>query len=672
MKPLAHGQLQRKLQQQHFIGLSLLLLLSLFFRPTAGFASVDDDSTRVLGYIQEAYRLNRTNLDSAFEVIDWAIDSVEAIGNEPLLIRAINVKGILYDIAGNDSAALANYQVANAKAKANADLKMQASIGNNIGLIHWNRGEYLLAIEEYEKSLALFREIEYLPGQANNLNNISLIYAEEKRFDEAIEVLRQSYDLRVQLNDGYGLSAALSNLGFYYSEIDALDSSLYYSRLALIAKDTVGDLRGKAVVYGNLGNAYSKRDDRDSAIWAFSEAVAIDRELGDSVRMVQHLNPLAWQLHLRGDADDAYRYMKECADMAATMGAASEQWEVFYRLGELATEQEDWPTAAMGYERAFSLYNRLRNDEREEQILEFQERFRTAEAQLALAQEQQARTKAELEVQRTNIQLLALGGVLLLMVIAAALLLRGVRRRQRQQQAEQIVKEQLMESGFQKQLTDQRKGISQDLHDNVGSQLSFLSSALQNLSFALQMKEQPGTEVAGRLEEMASVAKESVDDLRSTVWAMNRESLTTREIVTRLEQNIRRLPEGLGGVDVKFQHEGEEHILPQAVGLAIYRMTQEALNNALKYSEAEEILVNVGVSPSAKGVAGQDVSPSTKGDSVAVAVAVIDNGVGFDESTAVKGSGLEGMERRAARHGIQLSLNSEAGKGTHVKMIWNE
>ena len=93
MKPLAQNQLQRKLQQQNVLGLSLLLLLSLFFRPTAGFATSDDDSTRVLGYIQEAYRLNRTDLDSAFRLIDDAIDSVKAIDNEPLLIGPSTLKG---------------------------------------------------------------------------------------------------------------------------------------------------------------------------------------------------------------------------------------------------------------------------------------------------------------------------------------------------------------------------------------------------------------------------------------------------------------------------------------------------------------------------------------------------------------------------------------------------
>ena len=374
-----------------------------------------------------------------------------------MLIRAINVKGILYDITGNDSAALANYQLANAKAK--ADIKMQASIGNNIGLIHWNRGDYHLAIEEYEKSLALFREIDYLPGQANNLNNISLIYAEETRFEEAIEVLRQSYALRLQLNDGYGLSAALSNLSFYFAEVDKLDSSLYYSKLALTAKDTVGDERGKAIVYGNLGNAYQKRDDRDSAIWAFSEAVAIDRELGDSIRLIQHLNPLAWQYHLLGEDDRAYPLMKEAAKIAEERGAASEQREVFYRLGDLAAARSDHETAARAYERAFSLYNSLRNQEREEQVLAFQERFQTAEAKLALAEEQQARTRAELEVQRTNNQLLALGAVLLLMVAAAVLALRGVRRRHRQQQAELVVKEQLMKAVFSSSCTTSKKGL---------------------------------------------------------------------------------------------------------------------------------------------------------------------------------------------------------------------
>ena len=176
------------------------------------------------------------------------------------------------------------------------------------------------------------------------------------------------------------------------------------------------------------------------------------------------------------------------------------------------------------------------------------------------------------------------------------------------------------------------------------------------------MREQPGAEVAGRLEEMATVAKESVDDLRSTVCAMNRESLTTQEIMTRLEQNVRRLPEGLGSTDVKFDHTGEERILPQAVGLALYCMSQEALNNALKYAKAKEIRISVGVSP----------TPKDDANAPAVSVIVRDNGVGFDPEQVVLGSGLEGMCRRAERHGIKYSLHSTSGTGTEVQMKWYE
>ncbi|QTN38673.1 tetratricopeptide repeat protein [Cryomorphaceae bacterium] len=621
--------------------------------PTGRCATSEEDSIRVLGYIQQAYRMSRTNLDSAFLAIDEALDSVRAIENEPLLIRGINVKGILYDIAGQDSAAMAVYEEAFALADSAGDLKMQASIGNNIGLIHWNRGHYDEAVAAYEASLALFREIEYLPGQANNLNNISLIYAGEFRYEEAIQVLRQSYALRLELADGYGLSAALSNLGFYYAEINQIDSSLYYSRLALMAKDTVGDERGKATVYGNLGNAYQMREDVDSAIWAYRAAVDIDRALEDSVRLIQHLNPLAWQLHLKGQDAEAYRLMKECAAVAERKGAVSEQWEVYYRLGDLATEQGESEVAAPAYERAFNLYNTLRNEEREEQVIEFQERFQTAEAKIALAEEQEARTRAELEVQRRNNLLLLLAASLILGGIGAAAVWRRSRERQRRERAEQEVKEQLMKSGFEQQLTDQRQGISQDLHDNVGSQLSFLSSALQNLSFALQMRDQPGTEVAGRLEEMSAVAQESVDDLRNTVWAMNRDQLNSQELLTRLEQGVRRLPEGLGATRVEFAHEGEARILPQAVGLAIYRMTQEALNNALKYASAQHISVSIAIAEK-------------------ISFRVSDDGSGFDPAAVARGSGLEGMQRRADRHGLSYALESEIGSGTTIEMSYHE
>jgi signal transduction histidine kinase len=91
-------------------------------------------------------------------------------------------------------------------------------------------------------------------------------------------------------------------------------------------------------------------------------------------------------------------------------------------------------------------------------------------------------------------------------------------------------------------------------------------------------------------------------------------------------------------------------ILATAVEEGLYRIAQEALNNALKHACARR------------------VSVSLERGETAVVLEIVDDGIGFDPSTAIAGGGLglDGMIERAAQMGGELLLDSEPGAGTRV------
>jgi signal transduction histidine kinase len=103
------------------------------------------------------------------------------------------------------------------------------------------------------------------------------------------------------------------------------------------------------------------------------------------------------------------------------------------------------------------------------------------------------------------------------------------------------------------------------------------------------------------------------------------------------------------GLAVEFEVEGEA-ILPTSVEEGLYRIAQEALNNALKHAGACKLSVCL------------------KNVDERVILEIIDDGTGFDPSTAVEagGLGLDGMIERAAQMGGELMLDSEPGAGTRV------
>jgi signal transduction histidine kinase len=109
--------------------------------------------------------------------------------------------------------------------------------------------------------------------------------------------------------------------------------------------------------------------------------------------------------------------------------------------------------------------------------------------------------------------------------------------------------------------------------------------------------------------------------------------------------------EGRLGLKTEFRGEGDGHLSPE-VEEGLYRVAQEALNNALKHAYASSVTVYLHQ------------------DERVVTLEIADDGTGFDPIAARQrgGFGLRGMEERAARLGGKLRVQSSPGKGTRVRV----
>jgi two-component system sensor histidine kinase DegS len=105
-------------------------------------------------------------------------------------------------------------------------------------------------------------------------------------------------------------------------------------------------------------------------------------------------------------------------------------------------------------------------------------------------------------------------------------------------------------------------------------------------------------------------------------------------------------------VDVRLEGAGD---LPSEVTIALYRVTQEALNNVIKHAEATSVIVTALIEP--KGVA----------------LHICDDGRGFDpQRTSAEHMGLSIMAERVKAIGGDLQLQSEVGNGTEVVVTWKQ
>ncbi|MBX3238459.1 MAG: hypothetical protein KIT80_06700 [Chitinophagaceae bacterium] len=189
----------------------------------------------------------------------------------------------------------------------------------------------------------------------------------------------------------------------------------------------------------------------------------------------------------------------------------------------------------------------------------------------------------------------------------------------------------------------ERERIAMELHDNVGSQLTYLINKIEDDYPMLADKKE-----AGRL---SGFARRAMQELRETIWALDKKEMMLHD----LEYKIMQLIDRLSNENNRIRYHGtgghsDRVSLKALQTLNIYRIIQEALNNALKYSEAETISVYV----------------DTEGRMLNIKVT--DDGKGFDAKEISRGYGLRNMRKRALEMNATIDVQSEREKGTVISL----
>ncbi len=185
----------------------------------------------------------------------------------------------------------------------------------------------------------------------------------------------------------------------------------------------------------------------------------------------------------------------------------------------------------------------------------------------------------------------------------------------------------------------ERLRISRELHDEVGQALTAVLLGLGLL--AKQAPAPPGADLL-RIQDLA---RSSLEDVRRIALELRPEALDDLGLVNALRGLCSRV-EQQGGLRVQRELAGDLPPCGEEAVLAIYRVAQEALTNALRHSQATQVIVSL-----------------SQADGHVVLV-ISDNGRGLSDRTP-GGSGVVGMRERAMLVGADLPIQSSQGVGDH-------
>ncbi|WP_369695058.1 sensor histidine kinase [Mesoflavibacter zeaxanthinifaciens] len=297
------------------------------------------------------------------------------------------------------------------------------------------------------------------------------------------------------------------------------------------------------------------------------------------------------------------------------------------------------------HERFQALKDSTDNVATQNKIEELQIQFETEKKEKQLAEAKSDILIKEAKIKRKTTLTYYAFGLAFFLGLIGYLVYKQQRLKNKQIIKENELKEALIKIENQNNLQEQRLAISKDLHDNIGSQLTFIISSLDNLKYFDFTKEK----LYNKFDSIGNFTRSTITDLRDTIWAMNKEEITFEDLKTRTTNFIEAAKTSLLGIDFEFNYpkDTDNVKLNSLQGIDVYRIIQEAINNAVKHAKATKIVVNFEI-----------VNNDLK-------ISIIDNGIGFDQSTIEAGNGLSSMKKRANEIDADFEMKS-SDQGTEI------
>ncbi len=206
------------------------------------------------------------------------------------------------------------------------------------------------------------------------------------------------------------------------------------------------------------------------------------------------------------------------------------------------------------------------------------------------------------------------------------------------------LKKQLREVELKQKIQNERERISRDLHDNIGANITYMISSLDHIQYKSHKKNDD--ETAYQADKLSDFARNTMQQLRESIWAINSETITLSEWVEKVNEYMATMLENRDEqYHIKNSIELDCNMHPN-IAINLYRMVQEIVNNALKHAQSKNIFIQIHQEKN-------------------LIIEISDDGIGYDSNEKFEGHyGLKNLHERAKEINASMKTRSAIAKGT--------
>ena len=509
----------------------------------------------------------------------------------------------------------------------------------SMGIVQKNVKDYQGAEESSIKAIALFDAETDMRLVASAYTNLGIVAKDTEQYDRAIDYHQKALGYRRQLKDeGLLEVSSLSNLGVVYmNKGDYQGAIRYYNEGLAYDSVAIKSRRTYARLLDNLAYAKFKLGDTDDLPALFLTPLRIRKDINDRLGMITNYIHLSEYFKSQHEIDSARSYAESAYEVASELKYNRGTLESLVMLTEVAPAE-----AAREYaQRRMFISDSLQRVERNTQDQFARTRYETDTLEI----------EKEAATQRIRLLTLVLLAALIAILISYIFIQRKIGRtrlrfQKEQQNASEEITNLMMEQHVKleegKQFEKHR--ISEELHDGVLARLFGIRLNLDSLN------------LSDHEDDVQSRAKYLVDlkdlgrEIRTISHELNAHTFDSKMLYVDVVEKM--IEEQRGTLDYTFESDSsiDWSAVANPTKAHLYRVIQEGIQNVHKHAQATE--VNVGFKQIEKGIE----------------LELSDNGKGMKTSNTKKGIGLKNMAARVLKINGELSLHSEVGKGTTVRV----
>ncbi|MFT7233560.1 MAG: signal transduction histidine kinase [Cyclobacteriaceae bacterium] len=600
-------------------------------------AKEDSNKVKTLLLMHDKFRLS--DFPKAVDLAGKAYNLSKKIGWNAGIARSANVHGVALSLTGLGDEASEVMSEAVVYARMVGDTATEANCYMTLGNIQYDKSAYSEALVYYFQCLAAYKSINNQAGMSSALIWIGIIYQyAQKDYDMAIATYNDAMKAAKLGNANLNLGYITSNLATIYYEKGQYDSALVYYEKGVVIKKKYNDTRGLANAYNNMANCHYEMANFSESLSLYEESYQTRLSLQDSTGIATSLVNMGKVYEKLGQPNSAEDFIKRGKSIAFRIEFKEVIQQASLLLSQLAESKGDFEVALSEYKAYKQVSDSIFNVINDETISELKTKYETEKKEQQIALQQLELSEKQAENQRNLVIIGGLIAVVLFLLIISLLIRSRSRKKQALlvKEAEVILRETQIEAALNSQETE-RKRFARDLHDGFGQMISVLNLNLKSLE-----KGEPDREQV--FQNSSKVLDDMYKELKGICFNLMPETLIKNGVVDAIKEFSNRVNQ-TGKIVITVDTFGITDRLSDLQEISIYRITQEWINNMLKYSDADKVTISL-----------------TK-DEEEITLLIEDNGQGFDKEQLTNGSGNGWKNMNSRANLIKGELELETTKG---------